>query len=77
MLREFPASLKVLADVEPVYETLPGWKADTTMCRRFEELPEKCREYVERIGEVAGARVGIISVGPERDHTIVREKMFQ
>lgn len=76
VLKEFPASLKVLAAVEPIYETFPGWKQDTTNCKTFEELPEKCKQYVERIGEVAGAPVGIVSVGPERDRTITRQKMF-
>ncbi len=76
ILREFPASLKVLGEVEPVYETLPGWMDDTTQCREFSQLPEKCRKYVERVGEIAGAPVGIVSVGPQRDHTIVRQKMF-
>lgn len=76
ILREFPASLKVLGEVEPVYETLPGWMEDTTQCREFSQLPENCRKYVERVGEIAGAPVGIVSVGPQRDHTIVRQKMF-
>ena len=76
ILREFPASLKVLGEVEPVYETLPGWMDDTTQCREFSQLPENCRKYVERVGEIAGAPVGIVSVGPQRDHTIVRQKMF-
>ncbi len=76
ILQEFPASLKVLGEVEPIYETLPGWMADTTQCREFSQLPANCQKYVERIGEIAGAPVGIVSVGPERDHTIVRQKMF-
>lgn len=75
-MEEFPASLKVLGEVEPIYETLPGWMADTTKCRTFQELPLNCRKYVERIGEIAGAPVGIVSVGPERDSTIVRQRMF-
>lgn len=75
-MEEFPASLKALGEVEPIYETLPGWMADTTKCRTFQELPLNCRKYVERIGEIAGAPVGIVSVGPERDSTIVRQRMF-
>lgn len=76
VLREFPASLKVLGEVEPIYETLPGWMQNTTDCKTYDELPANCRKYVERIGEVAGAPVGIVSVGPERDRTIVCQKMF-
>ncbi len=76
IIKDFPASLKVLGEVEPVYETFPGWLSSTTECKTYDELPENCRRYVERIGELAGARVGIVSVGPERQRTIVREKMF-
>ena len=76
LLNEFPASLKVLGEVEAVYETLPGWMAPTSDIKEYDQLPANCRRYVERIGELAGARIGIVSVGPERDKTIVREKMF-
>ncbi len=76
VMKEFPASLKVLGAVEPIYETLPGWMQSTTECKTYDELPENCKKYVERIGEVAGAPVGIVSVGPERDKTITRMKMF-
>jgi len=76
LLNEFPASLKVLGEVEPVYETLPGWESDTTAIRDYDKLPANCRRYVERIGELAGARIGLVSVGPARDATIACEKMF-
>lgn len=75
-LREYPASLKMLAEVEPVYEELPGWKTDISGIRRYEELPLNARRYVERLSEVVGARLGIISVGPDRAQTIVMETMF-
>lgn len=75
-LHEYPASLKVLAQVEPVYEELPGWQTDTTAIRRYEDLPLNARRYVERLSECAGARLGIISVGPDREQTIVLEPMF-
>ncbi len=76
LLDAMPASLKVLAQVEPVYETLPGWCADTTGCRRYDELPANCRQYVETIARLSGMRPGIVSVGPDRAQTIVLEKMF-
>ena len=75
-LNEYPASLKVLAEVEPVYEELPGWQADITGIRRYEDLPLNARRYVERLSECAGARLGIVSVGPDREQTIVLEPMF-
>ena len=76
LLNEFPASLKVLGEVEPVYETLPGWNTDTSGIREYDQLPPNCRRYVERIGELAKTRIGIVSVGPDRDQTIVLEPMF-
>lgn len=71
LLNEVPASLKVLAEVEPVYETFEGWMTDISGIRKYEELPEKARKYLERLSEVTGVALGIVSVGPNRDQTIV------
>lgn len=71
LLDEVPASLKVLAQVEPVYETFAGWKTDITKVRKYEDLPENARKYVERMAEVTGIKIGLVSVGPNRDETIV------
>ena len=76
LLKGFPASMKVLSEAEPVYETLPGWMTPTSDIRQYDQLPANCRRYVERIAELTGARIGIVSVGPERDRTIVCEPMF-
>ena len=75
-LHEYPASLKVLDEVEPVYEELPGWQSDITGIRRYEDLPLNARRYVERLSECSGARLGVISVGPDREQTILLEEMF-
>ncbi|MBR4382237.1 MAG: adenylosuccinate synthase [Selenomonadaceae bacterium] len=71
ILDEIPASLNVLAKVEPVYETFAGWKTDITKARRYEDLPENARKYLERMAEVTGIKLGIVSVGANRDETIV------
>ena len=71
LLNEVPASLKVLAEVEPVYETFDGWKTDISGIRKYEELSENARKYLERLAEVCGTKLGIVSVGPNRDQTIV------
>ena len=76
LLHEFPASLKVLGEVEPIYETLPGWMTSISDIREYDKLPANCRRYVERIAELTGTRIGIVSVGPDRDQTIVQETMF-
>jgi adenylosuccinate synthase len=67
-----PASTSVYERLEPVYEELAGWKADTTGCRAFAQLPPAARAYVERLEELAGVPIGLVSVGPERDQMIVR-----
>ena len=67
-----PASTSVYERLEPIYQTLPGWEADTTGCRAFEQLPPAARAYVERLEELAGVPIGLVSVGPERDQMIVR-----
>ncbi len=76
LMQDFPASLKVLAQCEPVYEEMDGWLTDTTHCRTFEELPEKARQYINRVAELVKVKPAIIAVGPKREQTIVRETIF-
>jgi adenylosuccinate synthase len=57
--------------VEPLYETWPGWLADTSRVREWDELPPQAQAYIRRIGELAGVPVRFVSVGPERDQIIV------
>lgn len=61
-----------LARVRPVYEELPGFEQDISGCTEFAQLPESVRRYVERIEELAGVRISMVSVGPDRRATIVR-----
>jgi adenylosuccinate synthase len=67
-----PASTSVYERLEPVYEDLPGWQADTTGCRSWDDLPAPARAYVERLEALAGVPVSHVSVGPERAQMIVR-----
>jgi len=75
-IKEIPASLKTLAKVKPVFEEFEGWMTNTSACRRFEDLPAKAQKYVNRISEVAGVPLGIVSVGPNRDETIVLKELL-
>lgn len=75
-LKEYPESLNILQDVEPVYEELPGWKTDISDCKSYDELPENARYYVERISQLVGVPLGIVSVGPDRSQTIVLHDVF-
>ena len=76
IINEIPASLKILAQVEPVYETFAGWKSDISKIRRYDDLPANAKKYLERMSEVTGIKIGIVSVGPNREQTIVLENIF-
>ena len=67
-----PASTSVYERLEPVYEELSGWLADTTTCRSWGDLPEGARAYVERLEALARVPISHVSVGPERDQMIER-----
>jgi adenylosuccinate synthase len=59
------------ARVEPVYETWPGWRTDTSGCRTWDDLPAAAQAYLRRIEELAGAPIRFVSVGPERSQMVV------
>jgi adenylosuccinate synthase len=68
----FRADMDTLAEVEPVYETLPAWRGNLTGARRFEELPPEAQQYITRVEKLIGAPIRMISVGAERGATIMR-----
>jgi adenylosuccinate synthase len=70
------ANISHLKHCEPVYEELPGWGTSTNGCRRFDDLPRACRDYVERLEQLCGASIDAISVGPSREETIVRRQII-
>ncbi|WP_221567490.1 adenylosuccinate synthase [Alkalihalobacillus sp. TS-13] len=76
VMEEFPASLKVLAECEPVYEEMPGWTEDITGVRSLDELPENARHYIERISQLTGIPLSIFSVGPDRKQTNMVRGVF-
>ena len=76
ILTNFPTSLKVLAECEPVLIELPGWKQDTTNATKYDELPENAKRYVEKIKELTGMDISIVAVGPGRAQTIVLDEIF-
>ena len=61
---------------EAVYEELPGWKESTVGITRYEELPANARTYLERLQALVGVPINIISTGPDREQTIVRQNPF-
>jgi adenylosuccinate synthase len=70
-VREMPATHKVLEQVEPVYDCLPGWKSTTRETTRFEDLPDAARRYLQFLERHSGVEVGAVSVGPERNQTVL------
>ena len=73
----FPMSnISHLKHSEPVYEELPGWQTSIAEAKTWEDLPENCQRYVERLGELIGAPCDIISVGPSREQTIFRHRPY-
>jgi adenylosuccinate synthase len=74
-IMRFPSHVDDIRRVVPVYQTLPGWKEEVTACRAFDELPANARSYLGRISELVGRPIEMVSVGPERDQTIVVKKL--
>ncbi len=73
---ELPAGRGVLDRVKPIYEELPGWTEKIDGARSMAELPLGARRYIERLSELCGVQLAIISVGAERDATIVLNNPF-
>jgi len=72
----YPASLKELERVEPVYKTFKSWKKDISTCTKYEDLPKEAKEYIDFIEKYLKIKVAIVSVGPDKDQTIIKEKIF-
>ena len=68
---EMPLTQSEFHHAVPIYETMPAWDEDITGCRTFDELPDKAKDYLNRLEELSGARISYIGVGPGRDQTIV------
>jgi adenylosuccinate synthase len=77
VITHFPADLNVLGKCKPVYETLKGWSEDITACDTYESLPQAAKDYIKRIEEIVEIPVKIISVGPKRSQTIIRDRIYR
>jgi len=71
-----PFGAELLAECQPVYEEMPGWRDSTVGVTRFEQLPTAARNYLKRMEEVCGVPVDMVSTGADREHTIVRRNPF-
>ena len=66
-----PGGLAALERCKPIYEEMPGWDSPTASITNFEQLPTEAHNYVERLQEVIGCNIDLISTGPHRHETIV------
>ncbi len=75
-ISDFPPEIKVLQECTPVYESHPGWKQDTSGITEFDDMPEKAKKYLARVEELSNVKIKIVSVGPGREATIIKENIF-
>ncbi|MES1935968.1 adenylosuccinate synthase [Salinisphaera hydrothermalis] len=66
-----PAGAETLASCEPIYEEMPGWQESTSGLRNYDDLPANARAYLDRLAEITGVPIDIVSTGPDRADTIV------
>jgi adenylosuccinate synthase len=71
-LDNFPADVNLLGKCKPVYIELNGWNEDISKKRDYESLPENCKKYLSKIEELLKTKIRIISVGPDREETIIK-----
>lgn len=67
-----PSQQTAFHHAKPVYEEMPSWQCDISNCHSYAELPQAARDYVERLEELAGVPISIVTVGPDREQTIMR-----
>lgn len=67
----FPFSARDVEQCIPIYETMPGWQEKTMGIKEYDQLPENAKAYLNRLAELCGAPIAIISTGPDREETII------
>ena len=70
---DYPTNVFIHQYLEPIYETHKGWKSDITGVKTYDELPENCKRYLERLEEILETPIDIVSVGPDREQTIFKK----
>jgi len=72
-----PGNIRQTARVTPVYEEMSGWNEDITKVRQFDDLPQNAKDYIRRIADVTGVEPAIVSVGPDREETLLLKNPFE
>ncbi len=76
-LQAMPANIKNASAVTPVYEEVPGWQSEIDHIREFEQLPVEAKDYIKRIEDLTGVPASIVSVGPDREETLLLRNPFE
>lgn len=77
VVTDFPTSIPALNKAKPVLQKFKGWKQSIKELSKYSKLPKEAKEYVDFIEDYTGTRVGIVSVGPDRNQTFAREKIWK
>ncbi len=75
-LSSMPSNIRQAGAVLPVYEEMPGWQGDITGVREFADLPQEAKDYIRRIEDFTGVEAAIVSVGPDRNETLLLHNPF-
>ncbi len=76
-LSAMPANIKEATEVKPVYEEVNGWQEEVREVRNIEDLPVQARDYIKRIEDMTGVEAVIVSVGPDREETLLLKNPFE
>ena len=75
-INNLPSDVNVLSKCKPIYETMAGFESDISKCKSFDELPQNAIKYIKRIEELSLCKIDIISLGPDRNDTIILRNHF-
>ena len=75
--KDYPTNINMHKYLEPVYETYKGWNTDITKSKKMEDLPENAKAYLKKLEELVGIPIKVVSVGPDREQTIMLENPFK
>jgi adenylosuccinate synthase len=73
---KFPPEIKILENCTPIYEELEGWTEDLTVVRKYEDLPDAAKKYLDFVKDFLGVKYAIVSLGTDRIETIKMEEIF-
>ncbi len=76
VIKHMPDLINKFSECEPIYESWPGWKESTLGVSNYNDLPKRAHDYLSRIEDLVGTPIDIVSTGPDREHTIIKNHPF-